>query len=78
VTTRAARIEQFIVDADPPEGALTALLCEDHVGTYALPFPCRYSEGAWLNERTGGEIDLDVIGMREWRPVMIPARKQVT
>jgi hypothetical protein len=66
MTTRAARIEQFIVDADPPEGTLGALLCEDHVGTYTIPFLCRWSGGAWLNERTGQPIDADVIGWREW------------
>lgn len=67
MTTRSARIEQFIVDERAPEGALVALLCEDHVGTYTIPFPCRYSDGAWLKARTGEVIDADVIGWREWR-----------
>jgi hypothetical protein len=66
MATRAARIEQFIVDHDAPEGALAALLCEDHVGTYTIPFPCRYSGGAWLNARTGEVIEVNVIGWREW------------
>jgi hypothetical protein len=67
VTTRSARIEQFNVDERAPEGALVGLLCEDPVGTYTIPFPCRYSSGAWLNARTGERIDVDVIGWREWR-----------
>jgi hypothetical protein len=67
MATRAARIEQFIVDHDAPEGALAALLCEDHVGTYTIRFPCRYSDGAWLNARTGERIGVDVIGWREWK-----------
>jgi hypothetical protein len=66
MTTRAARLEQFTVDQDATEGTLAKLLCEDHVGTYMIPFPCRRTDGAWLNERTGELIDVDVIGWREW------------
>jgi hypothetical protein len=66
VTSRADRIGQFIVDGDTSEGTLAKLLCEDHVGTYMIPFPCRRTDGAWLNERTGQPIDADVLGWREW------------
>jgi hypothetical protein len=66
VTTRADRIAQFVVDRNASEGTLAKLLCEDHVGTYTLPFPCRWTGGAWLNERTGQPIDADVLGWREW------------
>jgi hypothetical protein len=66
MTARASRLEQFIVDREAAEGTLGKLLCEDHVGTYTIPFPCRWSEGAWLNERTREPIDVDVIGWREW------------
>jgi hypothetical protein len=66
MATRSARIEQFTVDHDAPEGTLARLLCEDHVGTYTIPFPCRWSAGAWLNARTGEPLDTDVIGWREW------------
>lgn len=66
MATRAARLEQFNIDQDAPEGVVATLLCEDNRGTYALPFPCRYSEGTWLNARTGEPIDADVIGWREW------------
>jgi hypothetical protein len=65
MTTRSARIEQFNVDELAPKGAFCALLCEAHRGTYMIPFPCRYSEGARMNARTG-EIDADVMGWREW------------
>jgi hypothetical protein len=66
MAARSARIEQFIVDQDAPEGALAALLCEDHVGTYTIPFPCRRSDGAWLNARTDERIEVEVVGWREW------------
>jgi hypothetical protein len=66
MATRSARIEQFIVDQDAPEGALAALLCQDHVGTYTIPFPCRRSDGAWLNARTDERIEVEVVGWREW------------
>jgi hypothetical protein len=66
MATRAARIEQFIFDQTPPEGGIAKLLCEDRVGTYMIPFPCRYSEGTCLNERTGELNDADVIGWCEW------------
>jgi hypothetical protein len=66
MTSRAQRLEQFIVDQDAPEGTVAKLLCEDHVGTYTIPFPCRWSDGAWVNERTGQPIDVGVIGWREW------------
>jgi hypothetical protein len=56
VTTRADRIAQFVVDRNASEGTLAKLLCEDHVGTYTLPFPCRRSAGAWLNARPGEPI----------------------
>jgi hypothetical protein len=43
------------------------LLCEDHRGTYTIPFPCRcWSDGAWLNEGTGEPIEVEVVGWREW------------
>jgi SAM-dependent methyltransferase len=29
------------------------LLCEDHVGTYVLPFPCRWSSGDWESVEIG-------------------------
>jgi hypothetical protein len=35
----ATRIDEFVSDGKPPAGELMELLCEDHNGTYALPFP---------------------------------------
>jgi hypothetical protein len=43
---------------------LFELLCQDHVGTYVLPFLCRW-DGAWRNGATGGVIAAEVLGWRE-------------
>jgi hypothetical protein len=60
MATRSARIDQ-------PEGMSAKLLCEDHRGTYTIPFPCScWSDGAWLNEGTGEPIEVEVVGWREW------------
>jgi hypothetical protein len=66
MATREQRLEDFTAGTDVPEGTLARILCEDHRGTYAIPFPCRRSQGAWLNEKTGETIDAEVIGWREW------------
>jgi hypothetical protein len=39
MVTRQQRIDEFGSDGEPPAGELMELLCEDHNGTYALPFP---------------------------------------
>jgi hypothetical protein len=41
MVTRAERLADFIADADPPLGSVVEVLCEDHVGTYRLPWLCR-------------------------------------
>lgn len=66
MATRAARIEQFMNGEEASEGTRGALLCEDNRGTYVIPFPCRYSEGVWLNEGTGEIINAEAVGWREW------------
>ena len=40
------------------------LLCEDHVGTYVIPFLCRLTDGVWHNADTGSRIEATVIGWR--------------
>ena len=64
MATRQARLEAFPSDADRPEGQVFELLCEDHVGTYVIPFPCRLSGGVWHNVDTGSRIEATVIGWR--------------
>jgi hypothetical protein len=40
------------------------VLCEDHSGTYQLPFACRWIDGQWRNDRTGGMVEATVVGWR--------------
>jgi hypothetical protein len=51
-------------DADPPFGRVVEVLCEDHVGTYRLPWFCRSTPEGLRNERTGELIEGRVIGWR--------------
>src|SRR4051812_20856767 len=40
------------------------VLCEDHSGTYQLPFACRFVDGHWRNHESGGAVEATVIGWR--------------
>jgi hypothetical protein len=62
--TRAARLDGFITDAVPEASMLVELLCEDHVGTYLLPFLCRSTAEGFRNERTGEAVTVVVVGWR--------------
>jgi hypothetical protein len=65
MATREHRIAEF--STDKPIGDLPVeLLCEDHAGTYALPFPCHWIEGAWHNCVSGALIDVRVVGWRAY------------
>jgi hypothetical protein len=63
MATRRYRLSEFDQDAPPPDRSLE-LLCEDKNGTYVLPYPCRWSDGAWHNEETSAAIEATVIGWR--------------
>jgi hypothetical protein len=64
---RSARLADFITDGAPAPDTLVELLCEDHVGTYLLPYPCRSTAEGFRNERTGDFIQGWVVGWREPR-----------
>lgn len=68
MATREQRLADFIAEGAPPTGVPCQLLCEDHVGTYTLPFVCRFEEGRWINVKTGLPIDARVIGWRAANP----------
>ncbi len=64
MATRQARIDAFIHDGVPPAGQPLELLCEDHVGTYVIPFLCRWSGGSWQSVDTSNPIEAMVVGWR--------------
>lgn len=62
---RQSRLEGFGEAGEPPDGVQCDLLCEDHVGTYELPYPCIWTHGAWASAATGEAIAARVV---RWRP----------
>lgn len=64
MTTRERRLAEFNGQGHPQPEQTVQVLCEDHSGTYLLPFPCRFSDGAWRNSTTGGALEATVIGWR--------------
>ncbi len=64
MATRQQRLDAFIHEGDPPMDQLFELLCEDHVGTYVVPFPCRWTNADWQSVETGERIQATVIGWR--------------
>jgi hypothetical protein len=64
MATRQQRINAFIHEGDPPADQPLELLCEDHVGTYVIPFLCRLSSGVWRSVDAGKRIEATVIGWR--------------
>ncbi len=65
MATRQHRLDEFRQDLPPPKQQ-AELLCEDHNGTYTLPFPCEWFESKWHNAITGAALDDSVIGWRGW------------
>jgi hypothetical protein len=70
MVTRQARIDAFHEGVPPTDQSLE-LLCEDHIGTYVIPFLCRWRGGAWQSAETGKPIEatlvLDaVVGVFVW------------
>jgi hypothetical protein len=64
MATRQERIDAFDHEGSPPREEPLEVLCEDHVGTYVIPFLCQWSNGTWQNARTGRHIEATVIGWR--------------
>ncbi len=59
-TAREKRLADFPGHGTPPAGVACELLCEDNRGTYALPYLCLWSEGAWRNAGTGEPVEARV------------------
>lgn len=64
MATREKRMAQFDGSGSPPPDQLVEVLCEDHSGTYQLPFACRFVDGYWRNEESGSTVEATVIGWR--------------
>ncbi|MFT4118930.1 hypothetical protein [Bradyrhizobium sp.] len=64
MATRERRLAEFDSAGEPPIGLPLEVLCEDHSGTYQLPFACRYVEGRWQNVEAGIVLEATVIGWR--------------
>jgi len=64
MATRKHRLSEFD-QGTPPPGQPLELLCEDHCGTFVLPFACHWSDGIWRNITGGTVVEGTVIG---WRP----------
>ncbi len=75
MTDRTSRVAQFISDRLPPDDEAVQLLCEDHSGTYTLPFLCRWVENNWINIKTSHPIEADVVGWR--KAPSVPWRRSV-
>jgi hypothetical protein len=56
--------DAFDHDGSPPTDEPLEVLCEDHVGTYVIPFLCQWSDGTWQNAKTRRHIEAMVIGWR--------------
>jgi hypothetical protein len=64
MVTRQARLAEFPNPIDREGGVQFEILCEDHNGTYLLPFLCHWTAGEWRSSATGEAIDARVIGWR--------------
>ena len=61
MVTRQVRLDAFAHEGDPPVDQPFELLCEDHVGTYVVPFLCRWTTIDWHNVETGERIEATVL-----------------
>jgi len=64
MATRQQRIDAFTHEGVPPTDQPLELLCEDHVGTYVIPFLCRWSSDTWRSVETSSPIEATVVGWR--------------
>ena len=64
MATRTERLAEFTTATEPQPGLHVELLCEDHSGTYVLPFPCHREGEAWRNSQTGEILQAEIVGWR--------------
>ena len=56
MATRQQRIDAFDHQGTPPLDQSLEILCEDHVGTYVIPFLCQWSDGTWQKRSILSEV----------------------
>ena len=69
MATREARLAEFS-QGTPKENRPLQILCEDKCGTYLIPYPCQWSDGAWRKVGSAEIIEATVMGWRtprSWR-----------
>ena len=64
IAARQRRLAAFPGEGMPPGGEACELLCQDHVGTYMLPYACNWNDGTWRSVKTGEPIKAGVVGWR--------------
>ena len=64
MASRQERIDAYTHSGTPPTDQPQELLCEDHVGTYVIPFPCQWRDGNWQSVKTNDRIEATVVGWR--------------
>ena len=64
VAARHQRLDAFPGEGTPPGDVACELLCEDHVGTYTLPYLCQWSNGTWRSVKTGEPVKAGVVAWR--------------
>src|SRR3979409_933216 len=74
MATRQRRLAEFNGDGEPPPDQPVQVLCEDHSGTYQLPFACRWVNGEWRNSESGSALQATVVGRRLLRGGPIDAK----
>ncbi len=67
MATRERRLSEFDGHGAPPPDQPVQVLCEDHSGTYQLPFACRFIAGT-SRDGSGGAVEATVVGWRLPRP----------
>lgn len=64
IASRERRLAEFPGEGTPPGDRACELLCEDHVGTYTLPYLCHWSGGTWRSVGTGQPVKAGVVAWR--------------
>ena len=64
MATRERRLAEFNGNGEPPPDQPVQVLCEDHSGTYQLPFPAASSTANGATSESGGTVEATVVGWR--------------